>query len=248
VPYTTLEAVRLAGITEAMASDDAVNTAILLWSQIWERMTKQWFEPREAVLEIDGTDSDTLHFPVAIIEVTEMFINNSSDALDPSLYRVYNKRGGTEVTDDRWNPRIKLIRDEEHHDVYAAPLVNGTMKFRKGRQNQTITGTWGFVEADGSTPLGVERAVLLLVVEKLLNPIIPPSTPLPPMGGMTGVLVEEETDGHRQKWQAVGGPISTRPGGLNGITQNPEVRDLRMLYRAPTHIATPANWTFDTVR
>lgn len=240
--YITVQDVRDNGVTTSMASNEAITLAIDTWEPIWERMCKQWFEPREATLAIDGTDSDTLHFPVPIISVTELYLNNSAAALDPTLYRVYNNMGG--AADDRWNPRISLVRDDAYGGEIFTRSLYGTMKFIKGRQNQIITGSWGFVEADGSTPQGVRRALILLVTEKLLTPVVPSPT-APALGGaLVGNLVEEEVDGHRVKFAPAGAPAKARPAGLSGISQNPEVRDLMKLYRAPVHLATPAHWSF----
>jgi hypothetical protein len=242
VSYVTVQQVRDAGLTVAMIPDDAdVQAAIDLWQAFIERATRQWFEERPATLDVDGTDSDTIHFPVPVISVSAVYLNNSADALDTSYYRVYNNR--TAYPDDRKNPRLKLIGPDSHRDIFNQPLMFGSLRFRKGRQNQRIIGTWGYTEEDGSVPLLIQRALIKLVIEKI-GPIIPgPAGPGVPPVVPTGLLVEERTDDHSRKWQAAGGSTKARPGGLLGITNDPEVLRIIQLYKAPTAMATPAHWS-----
>lgn len=226
-----------------VADDDVVEAMIANWQQFIDRATDQFFESRVATVELDGTDSDTLHFGVPIITVTEVKINNSTSALDPDYYRVYNRREAP--NDDRRNPRIKLIRSEDHRDIYENPLIWGRLLFRKGRQNQTVTGTFGFTEPDGSVPYLIQHALALLVVEKITNPIIAdPLKPMPASSAARGPILEETTDGHKLKYQAAGGPVKASPAGLRGITENPEIHNIIKLYKAPLRMATPANWSY----
>ena len=240
--YVTVSQVRAAGLAEAVATDAAVEGAIAGWTQYIDRFCDQFFEPREATVVLDGTDSDTLHFGVPIIEITSLKLNNSLVPLDPANYRVYNRRQAP--ADDRRNPRIKLIRNEDHRDIYSAPMVIGHLKFRKGRQNQEVTGTFGFTEPDGSVPYLIQRALILLVVEKLTKPIVP--DPLNPIEAFQplGPILEEVTDGHKIKYQQAGGVTKARPAGLLGITENREVHDALKLYKAPLRMASPANWSY----
>lgn len=231
-------------LPESLIDDDSLTAAILAWQQVIDRMTDQFFESRAATVELDGTDSDTLHFGVPIIAVTEMKINNSPTALDTSLYKVYIRREAP--NDDRKNPRIKLTRDDDNRDIFASPIMHGRLKFRKGRQNQQVTGTFGFTEEDGSVPFLIQRALALLVVEKTVTPIlVDPAKPAPPMSTARGPILEEVTDGHKLKYQVRGGAAKASPKGLRGITENPEIHDIVKLYKAPLRMATPANWSFD---
>lgn len=238
--YITVSDVRAAGLTQAKVADADVTSAIALWQEFLDRACRQWFEPRTLAIKFDGTDSDTLHFGVPIISVTSLKVNDSPTALPVGSYRVYSSAG---YPDDRRNPRIKLV-SEGGHDIYSAPMQFGRFKFQKGRQNQEIVGSFGFVEADGTTPLMIKRALLKLVLEKLQTPVYVDPTcaasgisSLPPM--LAGALKEEWTDGHRLVY-AVSDPAPRKPG-LTGVTQDQEIHDIIRLYRAPIGIATPAN-------
>jgi hypothetical protein len=246
--YVTLADVRGIGIPDTIATDDRVEDELIpLSTQVIDRVTRQWFEERSGTFELDGTQSDTLHLPVPIIEITEVRINSSSDALDASYYRVYNGRAAP--SDDRRNPRIKLIAAQDRN-IFTAPILhdNARLLFRKGRKNQTIVGTFGYVEADDTTPLLIKRAALKMIAYWVTNPIYTPpggSTSLGSTGGSAGAVVEEETDGHRIKYADVSyASASTRPG-LSGLIPDPEVHEILLkLYRAPiTVAASGVNWT-----
>jgi hypothetical protein len=242
--YISVQDIRDEGIKVTKASDLRVLSAIETWQAFLERACRQWFVPKQIILRADGTDSDTLHLGVPIINIDYIKLNDNESELDPSAYRVYN---GRTYPDDRRNPRVKLINIDDT-DIYTAPLCN-RLRFRKGRQNQEIKGTFGFIEDDGSTPRMIKRALTILVIEKLtkalyVDPDDPSSsssvTPPPIMGG----IVEEQTDDHRVRYggtSSTTGSISQRKPGLTGITQNLEVLDIIKLYKAPIGIATPAH-------
>ncbi len=239
--YVQISDIRALGITTAMFPDSAVLAYIKTYQQFIERATRQWFYPLELEMNLDGTDSDALHFGVPIISISSLKINNDSNSLDTRYYKVYNSLSHPS---DRQNPRIKLVDSNNHYrDIYTAPLRDGRLMFRHGRQNQYVKGVFGYVEPDGSTPYLIKRALELLVVEKLTKPIFfdpmnPPPAP-PPL--FSGVVVEEWTDGHKVKYGQSGGELKPRAPGLAGITDNPEVLGILRLYKAPIGLATPNN-------
>jgi hypothetical protein len=237
--YITVSDVRAAGLTDETKYPDAnIMASIEMWQQFIDRATRQWFNPRVYVAELDGTDSDALHLGVPIIAIQSLQINNSGVDLNPQYYKVYSAIG---YRDDRRNPRIKLTMDNAQPSIFNA-FDNGRI-FRKGRQNQIVKGIFGFVEADGSTPKLIKRALTKLVVEKITRPIYG-GDPIDAPPIVTGALLEEWTDGHKYKWGVPGGEISKRRPGLSGITTDPEILDILKLYRAPIGVATPANPSF----
>jgi hypothetical protein len=161
------------------------------------------------------------------------------------------KFDGTDISrtypDDRRNPRIKLVGPNEYRDIFVAPVTWGIrLIFRKGRQNQEVKGTFGFVEEDGSTPDLIKHATCKLAIEKLSKPLfVPPGTtnPVPAPPPVLGPLIEEVTDDHKRKYGQPGGPVGKQPAGLTGITDDQEILDIIKLYKAPIGIATPASWT-----
>lgn len=242
--YISVADVRAAGLNANPPDDASIFASIMLWQQVLERVTRQWFRPIACEFYLDGTDSDTLHLPVPIISVSALKINTDTVALSTNRYRVY---AGRQLPDDRKNPRIKLVDTWGfERDIYTTSDRTSRSRFFKGRQNQFIKGVFGYVEQDGSTPALIKRAMLKLVIADLANPIVPGTgsgiTP-PPI--TAGIVREEVTDGHSIKYDTVGGDFKPRAAGLSGLINDPEVQMIVKLYRAPIGMSTPANptWT-----
>lgn len=239
--YCSVADIRAEGLDAGVADDATVLASIELWQQFLERACRQWFNPRILVLGFDGTDSDTLHFGVPIIAIEYLRINDDVNNLDTNTYRVYS---GRSYPDDRRNPRIKLRSLADFPDIYTSPIIAHDLKFIKGRQNQQIKGTFGFVEDDGTTPKLIRRALCKLVIEKLQAPLYsapggaPPLLP-PPI--LAGALLEEVTDGHKRKYSDAQQYSERRPSPYQGLTADQEILDIIKLYRAPIGIATPAH-------
>jgi len=239
--YVSVQDVRDLGITSAMASDSLVLATIKTWQQFIERACRQWFYPLELEMTLDGTDSDAIHFGVPVISISVLRINGDSAALDPRYYRVYNSLTSPS---DRQNPRVKLVDNPNgFRDIYTAPLKDGKLRFRFGRQNQYVKGVFGYIEPDGTPPFLIKRALSKLVVEKLTRPLFvdPNNPPLVPPPMMAGIVLEEWTDGHKIKYAHSGGDLKPRAPGLAGITDDPEVLGILKLYKAPIGVATPNN-------
>jgi hypothetical protein len=239
--YVEVADVRAMGIEDPPYTDEQVLDSILTWQSALERACRQWFHPRAMTMQFDGDDSDMAHFGVPIISVEHLKVNESSVALSPDLYRVYNRQ----FSGDRRNPKIALKRASFLSDSIATNWYRGTLKFLKGRQNQEVKGAFGFVEADGSPPRLIKRALLKLVVEKLTNPIYVPSGVTPPDPAQTiyaGVVISETTDGHQIQYGT--SKFKDRLVGLSGLTQDAEILDIIKLYQAPLGIANTSQWSY----
>lgn len=240
ITYIDVADVRAEGVDPSL-TDEQIQEAIETWQMVLERACRQWFYERALTINFDGNNSDTVHFGVPIITVEHVKINESSDVLDTSLYKVYNSRT---YPDNRRNPRIRLVHSQQITDIHVAPFTRGELKFYKGFQNQEVKGTFGFTEADGSVPLPIQRALLKLVIEKLTRPIIPGDDPPEPSSlSFAGVTIEERTDGHMVKYGG-GTEFEKRRVGLSGITTDPEILDIIRLYKAPMGIALPSHWSY----
>lgn len=228
--YISVSDLRDAGLSSATADDATVQAAILLWQQLIERATRQWFVPRTLSFYFDGNDSPMIGFAVPIISISELRINSSTTALDATLYKVYNRT----FPDDRRNPRIKLLNGEALNDIYTAPMLSRRMRFRHGQQNQYVSGVFGYVEADGSPPPLIRRALVKLVLEKYAAPAAAVDQP----ALISQYVTEETTDGHSIKYYQ-GANLKARPPGLSGLTYDEEVQEILKLYRAPIGVAVP---------
>ena len=225
---TQIDDIRDQGITVDMFSDSAVQAAIDLWESVFSDACRQWFEPIDASLTFDGDNSSSAFFRLPIVEVTELQDLELGTVIDADDYVVYN--GRTVVQDDRRNPKIML--------------KNGRV-FTLGRGRYQVTGTFGFVEADDSAPPQVRHAMLRLIIEKLLSPIVPSlvTAVIPDLPTATGQIIEEETDEHRTVWAALNAPIARRDVN-QGLTSDPFVLETIQRFKAPAAVGAPVTWNF----
>lgn len=218
MPYATVQDIRDAGVTEAQASDPEVEALLELCSLLLDETCGQWFEARVIDAVFDGTGSSLLQLPVPIIEVTSLTINDETEALDPQFYRAYTSRT---LPDDRRNPKIRLLGERCFRD--------------DGYQNQAVSGTFGFLEPDDSTPPLITRATIKLVLERIGTPAASGSgSGSGSTSGPVGPVIEEWTDGHKLKYQAA--KLSEQPSGLQGLSSDPEVQLAIRLYRRPVSV------------
>lgn len=238
--YCTVQDVRDQGLTDTSAYPDAtVQAAIDLASQYIDRATRQWFDVRARTVTIYGNDSDRLFLPVPIVSVTDLFINGRFDAADKLAAEDYTVFNGRDLPDDRKNPKIQLVN--QRRSIFQVPALQyGRRIFMKGMR-QKIVGTFGYVEADDSTPLLIKRACLkmtLRFVEKLA-----PSGTGSSGGNNSGIIIGESTDGHFIQYAM---PNATgAKGGSYGVSKDPEVETILLQYRAPLGIAVPGSAYFE---
>lgn len=242
--YVNISDIRAAGIDASTISDDnEIFFAILLWQNVLDRCCRQWFLPKTLTVDFDGDNSMTMNLGVPCIEVEYLRINKSSTDLNSELYMVYgNQTDGLQSR--RRNPKIALVQNiiqDINRDIHLAPFHESHLRFVKGYKNQSLRGTFGFVNDDLSPPRAIKRALTKLVIEKLTNPIYPgDDAPTPAAPSFAGIVVEEKTDGHSLKYGAPS--LGKRKSGLSGITSDPEIQDIIKLYRGPIGIATPSHW------
>ena len=122
--------------------------------------TGQWFEQRdftsENALSIEGSNTACLHLSVPIISISSLKINNQEDEYSTEMYKVYNS---FQMPDDRQNPKIKLISSGVDIFKYSGSQA----VFYEGMFN-TIEGSFGYVESDGSTPELIKWCVARLII------------------------------------------------------------------------------------
>jgi hypothetical protein len=80
---------------------------------------------------------------------------------------------------DFWYPRLSLRSSVtsrlERASPWAGALGRRSPGWPRGELNIEVTGTWGFIEADESTPALIKRAAIALVLRlvKTLNTLTP---------------------------------------------------------------------------
>lgn len=172
--YCTVEDIRAEGVTEEQASDEKLTGLIVLAGNYIDRMTNQWFEPREKTVVLDGHGGVILPLPVFLIELPESVTIDNKEVVGYVLYNRFPP------ADDRGYPKMYRMAG-----------------WAKGFQNIAIKGLWGYVDEDGSggymTPPLIRRACLKLALYNF-----------PDLGdreaqeekSLRGALKSERTDGH----------------------------------------------------
>jgi hypothetical protein len=219
--YATLAEIRAAGVDETQADDATVIASIALWQQFIDEATGQWFYSKDLDFKIDGTDAAVIWLKPPIISVSALYVNGDfTTALNSDYYVVYNNLGDG-VRDDRKDPKI-TSSNLGSDDLFTRMGWGG--KFVRGRQNQRIVGSFGYVEPDGSTPKLIKRAVQKMVVKTLQD-----SSPLSPTPGPAGPIIGETTDGHTVRYASM---MAGRKLGTIGITGDAEVEAIIQMYRS----------------
>lgn len=239
--YCTVQNVRDAGLTDVVTyPDPLVQAAIDLASQYIDRSTRQWFEVRNKTVLMDGNDSDRLFLPVPVISVSELYINNRFDAAEKMAVADYVVYNGRDLPDDRKNPKLALVN--QRRSIFEVPALQfGRRIFMKGLRNQKIVGTFGYTEADGTTPLLIVRCTLKMAL-RFAEKLASSGTAASGLGS-SGVIIGESTDGHFIQYATPS--ASGTQGATWGISKDPEVETILRQYKAPLALAVPGSSFFE---
>lgn len=156
-----------------------------------DRETGQFFNKRSGVFQFEGNNSPVLFLNVPIIEIRSLKINSTEQELvEGKLHDFIALKGRAEPQDDRLNPRIKL--NTRTDNIFSGAFTNRV--FLKDTFTE-IDGDFGFLEADGSTPLLIKEAALIDVIETVENPSAQTSGE-----ATTGSLKRLKIDIHEQEF------------------------------------------------
>ncbi len=158
------------GSAQLLHSDDVPKnrgeTLVRLSMARVDRETGQFFNKRSGVFQFEGNNSPILFLNVPIIGIRSLKINSTEQELiEGKLNDFLALKGRTEPQDDRWNPRIKL--NTRTDNIFSGAFTNRV--FLKDTFTE-IDGDFGFLEADGSTPLLIKEATMIDVIETVENP------------------------------------------------------------------------------
>ncbi|NUP12889.1 MAG: hypothetical protein HOW73_43170 [Polyangiaceae bacterium] len=232
--YGLLSEMRAEGITPTLASDARLGVLNDLASRFIDRVTGQWFEPREASYTFDGSDSQELFFRVPIIAISSVQIEGIE--VPSSDYVVYNRHLSQGLTqpDDRRNPKIT------RRHVFRYAFRSEPTRWPRGFQNLTVSGAFGFTDrgsphcpnAHGIVPPGLRRLCMLLIKRDLA----PLASEDHDATVSAGRILSESTRDQSVTFAALGSGSSGR-GFAADITGDPEIDGLIALYRAPIALA-----------
>ena len=205
--YCSVEDLRACGVTDEQADDAKLESLIKLSCGYIDTMTRQWFEPRELEIKLDGHGGKILKLPVFLIQ--DYSVTVSGEEIED--YVLYNRIVPPE--DDRFYPK--------------AYRYNG---WRRGILNINVYGLWGYVdkaETGYVTPELIKRAAMKLALynfpdlgdkqaqdEKRLN----------------NLLQSETTDGHSY---SLNGEI-LKAMSENYLTGDSEIDNIIMRYTMPS--------------
>lgn len=218
---------RAAGVPDPPT--DAQLQALIDAMQLFiERITRNFFESRTMVLEMDGRGNTLLQLPHPIITLTNLFVND--DFVNPvpaESVSVYNGRGGTD-RDDRRNPRIKIRTGDTSIFTGTGQITRQTLIFEVGEKNLRVEGDFGYTEPDGSIPPTIVHALTLLCLQNVDSLTVGGSS------GFSGPIIEEETDRHRRKYADVvtGSKAWTTTG-------DPLIDKMLAAFRGPMSMSAP---------
>jgi hypothetical protein len=179
VAYLTVDDLRREGVSDEDYTTEYVQERIDLASKTVERLLGLFFEPKVGhVVTMSGPGHDTLFLPyppTTTSAITEITVGGT--AVDSEYWEVIMP----EFPDGRLNPKILHL----------------TGSWTAGKRNVIITGTFGFVEADGtSIPPEIHDLCKRVAIWGM------------PKLGDTGALkadriVEESIEGYRYKLSEV---------------------------------------------
>lgn len=136
--------------------------------QFVDRATRNFFNKRTGVFDLEGDNSPTLWLPVPIIEIEKILINST----DTELFDGEDKdfvafKGRQSPADDRKNPMIKLGMGRSRDSIFNGSIT--TRIFARGTVTK-VHGSFGYLEPDGSTPAPIKDAMKMLIFEELNKP------------------------------------------------------------------------------
>jgi hypothetical protein len=152
------------GYDEAAYADELLTLALTRAVREVERYTSRVFARVDGTLDVDGTGVERLWLPLPIVSEDQggdgvsavtIGVLEPSD-VDADAYHV--REGlGPPGDDPRDNPWIELLTET----TFAGGLRSAV--WPRGSRNVHVTASWGYVEADGTTPEAVRYVVARLL-------------------------------------------------------------------------------------
>jgi hypothetical protein len=147
--YVSVEDMRIEGVAAQSYPNKWIEDRIALACATVNALTHCFFEKREEyVVKMDGRGHDTLFLPVPPVSTSAIDgVTVDGESVDSEYFEVLMP----EFPDGRYNPKLRHL----------------TSIWPKGKSNIVITGDFGFVEADESTPLLIQDVVKRIVMWNL---------------------------------------------------------------------------------
>lgn len=147
--------------------DDALERAV----RFFEAATGRFFVKLTGTVKLHGNGEPRLDLPHPVISsdqggtgISSITFDTDDTAQDADLFTV-NEGADHGPADPRRYPFVEFTPASSTTSV--SPEGYGSGLFPYGVQNIALVGTWGYVEADGSTPVLVRKAVAALTIREL---------------------------------------------------------------------------------
>lgn len=202
--YATLAQLRDQGVTTTQASDGRAQALLDAATRYIDLATDTWFEPRTLTLGVSGGGEVWLALPAPVITLTSVTLDDAPLALTDLIV----EGRYTDPLSERRAPRLA-----------RKPASYGSLRdasrWPEGLRNITLVGSFGYVEADGtSAPPEIRDVCMRLAIRNLglLGDASAQSS------RQAARIYRESTDGH--SYELAGGipgaAGSWRQGGLTG--------------------------------
>lgn len=195
------------------------------YMQFVDRATRNFFNKRPGIFSLEGDNGPTMWLPVPIIAIDKIVINSTTTELFEGEGRDFIAfMGRTAPADDRKNPMIKLGMGRGRDSIFNSAVSNRI--FARGTMTQ-LHGSFGYLEADGTTPERIKYAMKLLIFKEMNKP----SSTLGSSGQVSaGPLRRIKVDLHEKEFFASPAAESDKKAVLSGIM---EVDTILAQYKSP---------------
>ena len=229
-----LELLREAMGSEYSSLSDADATTALAEAVAYlEGATGRFFTARLGTLDLDGTGTHRLFCPYPLVStnqdadnggISEILIGDDTTALDSDTYEA-NDGIGLSGRDPRAHPFVDLVAPSSGGTfVSRPPGFGGWRVWPEGSRNVHVTALWGYVDADGRTPLLARKALALLAIRAMAD-----NSDQADLDDLHLGAVQTETTRDRSV------SYGERAGG-GGITTNREIDLLIAKLKAPARV------------
>lgn len=162
------------------ASEDRLQSAVLVASSFVQGVTARFFEPRYALQRFDGNGSRALVMNDPVIAVESLSIDTQPSTrgalpVDLDEVRIFNRHLSQRMTnpDDRDSPKLEFVHGR---DMFQRSGIGNSFLasyiFPYGVQNIAVPGVFGYTEWDG-TPFGKTPELIQLVTRQIALRSIP---------------------------------------------------------------------------
>lgn len=205
---------------ESWYDDDALLAALASAVSELEAATGRFFVPRSGTLELRGGGLPRLFVPAPIVELTAVSVRGAVVDLD-----VLDVNDGVQIggDDPRDNPWVDWLTGDPFSVAYLQP-EGGVWPADSAGPVVVLTGTFGYLEADGTTPQPILDVLIRLTLRQLV-----PVTDSEGQGDlMRGAVIMEQTAG--RSYQLAQGKLSS------GMFLDREIDRVIQRYRQPARV------------